>query len=136
MHHSRRPLYAERLLLLLYRRISLGYYRRSRRFVQHRLLVGEQATLPVPDLVDLLAVYLSQRLPARLVARLGADGLCRVARVLHAVLVCGEFVVHLALRILWLLWQPIKRWRARRRSAAARGPGLSPRGEGVAGVRA
>ena len=76
-----RPPFQERLWPLLYRRLSLVYYRRSERFARHCARVGPQATQPVPPLADVLAVYLAQRLPAQLVSRLGCAGLFRSAKI-------------------------------------------------------
>lgn len=84
------PLRRERLLPLLWRHVSLAYYRRSARHARHVQRIGSEQSLPVAPLTDLLAVYLTDRLPARLVARLGTHGIFRLAKVLRALLsVCG-----------------------------------------------
>jgi hypothetical protein len=73
------PRFREHFIPLVYRRVSFMYYRASTRFTRHREIVGRANVMPVPLVVDALAMYLCRRLPAFMVARLGPRGLRRVA---------------------------------------------------------
>lgn len=77
------PEYRERLLPLLFGRLSFAYYRKSLRYQRHRHIVGRGNTLPVPLLIDSLSIYLCRKLPARVVARLGPGGIRRTAEILE-----------------------------------------------------
>ncbi|MEW6249038.1 MAG: hypothetical protein AB1716_00185 [Planctomycetota bacterium] len=95
----------ERLLPLLYRRISLTYFQAERR----------RRGLPVespPALAEVLAVYLAQALPAWAVAALGPEGVLRVAREFAAVLmVAGRLAVPVlvTVRAAWHAWKWVRR---------------------------
>lgn len=80
------PRFREHFIPLVYRRISFMYYRASTRFTRHREIVGRSNVMPVPLVVDALAMYLCRRLPAFMVARLGPRGLRRVAEIAAAAL--------------------------------------------------
>jgi hypothetical protein len=94
-----RPPYREALLPLLYRRLSFAYYSRSERYARHCARVWEQGEMPVPSLVQVLSVYLSQRLPARLVSRLGITGLRRCAKLLVAASLIARFLARPWIRL-------------------------------------
>lgn len=106
---SPRPPRQERLLPLLCRYASQMYYRRSPRFAQHQARVGPRATLPVPPLADVLAVYLAQRLPAWFVTRYGPTGLFRIAKLLAGVLGALSLLIRPASFLAKLLWRGLKR---------------------------
>jgi len=104
----KRPPFRERLLPLLYRRISFGCYRRSERYARYRARAGAGATPPLPPIAETLAVYLSQRLPAWLVSRLGVAGLLRLAKVLAIVLALVAFSTRPAFRLLRAIWRGMR----------------------------
>ncbi|MBU0640346.1 MAG: hypothetical protein KKB50_15895 [Planctomycetes bacterium] len=110
----------ERLLPLLYRVISLAYYRRSERYARYREEVGSPPPLPAEPLTDLLAVYLSQRLPARWVGRLGLDGLLRCAKTLRGVLCAAGFFGLLGFWFVRGVFRTVRRLGALGRGAGAR----------------
>jgi hypothetical protein len=86
------PLYREHLWPLVWREASAAVYRRTERYRRHCELMGRQGVLPVPAFERRLAVYLSQRLPAALVVRLGPRGLLRAGQVLGRLLRAGAAV--------------------------------------------
>ena len=107
-----RPPFSERLLPLLYRRLSFVYYRRSERYARYLARMGTDAVVPVPPIAEALAVYLSQRLPAWFVSHLGVGGLQRMGKLLALALAIGRFFARPALRLLRMVWRALKRVRA------------------------
>lgn len=81
---ARRP-YAEPLLPLIWRHASLAQYRRSPRGRREQLDPAEA----MPVLSELLAVWLAERLPPRLVCRLDVGGLFRLGRLMGRLMTTG-----------------------------------------------
>jgi len=104
-----RPPFRERLLPLLFRYVSRTDYRRSPRFAPHQTRVGPPATLPAPPLADLLAVYLSQRLPPWFIARYSHAGVYRSAKLLTGLLGVLAFVFRPAAFLAGLTWRGLRR---------------------------
>jgi len=89
---------SERLLPLIWRWISLSRYRSSRAFRAHRRQVGANHVMSVPEVDDMLAVYLMERLPARRVRRLQEGGVYRRARLMRSGLSVVGAVVRMFVR--------------------------------------
>ncbi len=68
------------LLSILARRLSFSKYRASPRYARVRAIPGNQHAPAVPLLVDTLTMYLADSLPTFAVARLGPEGIARIAR--------------------------------------------------------
>jgi hypothetical protein len=83
------PEYRERLLPMVFGRLSFAYYRASLRYQRHRHIVGRSNTLPVPLLIDSLSIYLCRKLPAWAVARLGPSGVRRAAEIVERTIHAG-----------------------------------------------
>ena len=84
------PPHADSLLAILCRRLTFARYRKSPRFARvHSRTVGS-TPLPVPLIQEQLAVYLADKLPDYVVARLGPAGVTRLATgVVTALKTCG-----------------------------------------------